>query len=88
MPTPGLIRLAPGQRQLIFSTDGAAPRWYRVFNRIQLPMGVSYSNNPAVGAPLTGSVEPGRSMDFLAYRLEVRHLGGEAVIDGLYEALP
>jgi hypothetical protein len=88
MPTPGLIRLAPGQRQLIFSTEGTGPRWYRIFNRSQLSMGVSYSNSPAVGAPLTATIEPGRSMDFLAYRLEVRHLGGEAHIDGLYEALP
>lgn len=88
MPTPGLIRLAPGQRQLIFSTDGTNARWYRVFNRSQIPMGVVYVNNPGNAAPLTHTIEPGRSMDLLAYRLEVRHPGGNAPIDGLYEALP
>lgn len=88
MPNPGLIHLAPGQRQLIFSTDGHAARWYRVFNRGVTTMGVYYANNPGVAAPLTHTIEPGRSMDFLAYRLEVRHLGGAGNIDGLYEALP
>ena len=88
MTTPGLIRLAPGQRQLIFNTDGTNARWYRVFNRGPSPMGVIYANNPGTTASLSQTIEPGRSMDFLAYRLEVRHLSGTHILDGLYEALP
>ncbi|NML14791.1 hypothetical protein [Azohydromonas caseinilytica] len=88
MTTPGLIRLAPGQRQLIFNTDGTNPRWYRIFNRGQSAMGVIYSNSVGNAASLSQTVEPGRSMDFLAYRLEVRHLIGTTPLDGLYEALP
>lgn len=88
MTTPGLIRLLPGQRQLIFNTDGSNARWYRVFNRGQSPMGVIYANNPGTTASLSQTIEPGRSMDFLAYRLEVRHLTGTHILDGLYEALP
>jgi hypothetical protein len=88
MTTPGLIRLQPGQRQLIYNTDGTSARWYRVFNRGQTAMGVIYANNPGVTASLSQTIEPGRSMDFLAYRLEVRHLTGNHVLDGLYEALP
>jgi hypothetical protein len=88
MTTPGLIRLAPGQRQLIFNTDGTNARWYRVFNRGPSAMGVIYANNPGTAASLSQTIEPGRSMDFLAYRLEVRHLAGTTMVDGLYEALP
>jgi hypothetical protein len=88
MTTPGQIRLAPGQRQLIFNTDGTSPRWYRVFNRSQASMGVIYANAPGTTASLSQTIEPGRSMDFFAYRLEVRHLMGNAQIEGLYEALP
>lgn len=73
---------------MIFNTDGSNARWYRVFNRGQAPMGVIYANQPGNTASLSQTIDPGRSMDFLAYRLEVRHLAGNTLLDGIYETLP